>query len=169
MDLKFRGSVAWVFPDHFDVDLMIGIQNVRESDVRKLADIFMTAYEMDFVSKINTGDMLVGGRNFGYGHAHPQVMATLRYLGIHIIIAESFAPGFFRGETNNGMVLMRVPGIRSITNRFDDLRVDYIQAEVVNFSQNWKTTGIKPSDMSIRLLQSGGYKGFLNEELAKLQ
>ncbi len=168
MGLSYEGSVAWVFPDHFDVDLIIGVQNVRENDIDKLVPVCMKAYDPDFADRIKPGDILVGGRNFAYGHAHPQAMATVRRLGINVILAESFAPGFFRGESGNGMVLLRVPGITGLVNRFDKLTVEFDQGIVYNRTKGTTIFGIPPSQISLDLAENKGYLGFLKRELKKL-
>jgi len=123
MSNNYEGSVAWVFPDHYDVDLIIGIQNIREKDIDKIVPFCMSMYEPDFLDKVNPGDIFVAGRNFGYGHAHPQAMATVRKVGVNVVLAESFAPGFFRAEIGIGMALLTVLGITGAVCRFDWLFV----------------------------------------------
>jgi 3-isopropylmalate/(R)-2-methylmalate dehydratase small subunit len=167
MENQFEGSAIWIFPDHFDVDLIIGVQNVRENDIDKLVPICMNTFEQDFVSKVKPGDIFVGGRNFGYGHAHPQAMAAVRKTGINIVLAESFAPGFFRGELGNGMMLLQVPGIANGAKRFDRLRVEFNTGLVHNLTQKTTINGIPPSPMAVRLASNKGYLGFLQEELKK--
>jgi 3-isopropylmalate/(R)-2-methylmalate dehydratase small subunit len=167
MDFIFEGSAAWVFPDHFDIDLIIGVQNVRENDIEKLVPVCMKAYDPNFVNRVKPGDILVGGRNFAYGHAHPQVMAVLRKIGINIVLAESFAPGFFRGETGNGMVLMKVPEITRFVDRFDKLRVEFDKGIVCNKTKGINIIGIPPNPISLELVKNKGYLGFLKKELER--
>ncbi|MGH0054414.1 MAG: hypothetical protein ACQ5SW_13570 [Sphaerochaetaceae bacterium] len=168
MTLKYEGSVAWIFQDHFDVDQIIGLQNTRVKDVNVLIKLCMSAYEPDFAKNVKPGDIFVGGRNFGYGHAHPPAMTSVRAVGINIVLAESFAPGFYRGESSNGMVLLQVPGISKAVNRHDRLRVDFKNGIVENLTQKSKLTAIRPSKMVIDLVANGGSKGFLLKELEKL-
>ena len=169
MSNYYEGSAAWVFPDHFDVDLIIGIQNVRENDIDKIVPYCMNAFELDFRDKANPGDMLIAGRNYGYGHAHPQAMATVRKLGINIVLAESFAPGFFRAEIGNGMVLLTVPDITKHVSRFDKLQVDFSTGTVTNITQNSIIKGIPPSPMAQSLVACKGYRQFLLNELETLK
>ena len=55
--------------------------------------------------------ILIGGRNFGYGHPHNQPMQSMRAFGVAGVVAESFAPLFARSETFNGFPLLSCPGI----------------------------------------------------------
>ena len=104
------GRVAWVFGDDFDIDLVIGVENIKSYDAEFLRSKVMQAYDPSFADRVRPGDVIVGGRNFGYGHPHYPPMVALRDLGIAAVIAESFSPGFWRGETYNGMPLITVAG-----------------------------------------------------------
>jgi 3-isopropylmalate/(R)-2-methylmalate dehydratase small subunit len=41
----------------------------------------MAEFEPGFVNTVGAGDMVVAGRNFGYGHPHDQGIEALRSLG----------------------------------------------------------------------------------------
>lgn len=90
---------------------MIGVENIKSYDAEFLRGKVMQAYDPTFAERVQPGDVIVGGRNFGYGHPHYPPMVALRDLGIAAVLAESFSPGFWRGETYNGMPLLTVPGI----------------------------------------------------------
>ena len=108
------GRVAWIFGDDFDIDLLIGVENIKCYDSDLLLSKLMNSYEENFVSKVRPGEFLVAGRNFGYGHPHYPPMVAMRSAGVAGVIAESFAPGFWRGETYNGS--KHSPGVtREIT------------------------------------------------------
>jgi len=166
MSAIFEGNAAWVFPDDFDVDLIIGMQNTRERDISKLVPIAMNMYEEGFADKVSKGDILVAGRNFGYGHAHPQCMETIRQIGINTIVAESFAPGFYRSEVGNGMALLFVPGISKKVSRGDRLRVEYDSGAVLNLTTGETIQGNRPGEVILDLYRNGGSNGFLKEKLA---
>ena len=128
----------------------------------------MDAFESDFREKVEPGDIFVAGRNFGYGHAHPQAMATVRKIGVNIVLAESFAPGFYRAEIGNGMVLLTVPDITKSAARFDRLLVDFETGVIENKTQGIIINGIPPGPMAKSLVRSKGYRQFLLNELEKL-
>ena len=166
MNMVLEGNVAWVFPDHFDVDFIIGMKNTRENDISKLIPIAMGEFEDGFADSVNPGDIFVGGRNFGYGHAHRQCMETIRQIGINTVIAESFAPGFFRGEAGNGMALLSAPEITQKASRGDRLRVDFENGIVENLTTKETIIAKKPSGIILDLYKSGGNVGFLKKQLA---
>ncbi len=128
---NLRGRVAWVFDeDDFDIDLIVGIRNIKITDLDELARLAMADRDPAFAASVRRGDLLVGGRNFGYGHPHYPAMRAMRHLGIEGVVAESFSPGFFRGETAMGFPLVTCPGIVSVARRGESIEVDWAAREV---------------------------------------
>lgn len=152
----FRGRVAWVFGDDFDVDLIIGVTNIKYYDPDTLRSVCMKAYDENFVDEVQPGDVVVGGRNFGYGHPHYPAMISLRNLGIVAVVAESYAPGFWRGELYQGMPLVTVPGIAEAVQRWDQVSVDWRAARVEIARTGEVLQGTPPSEHAVEVVQAGG-------------
>ncbi|MEU8302634.1 3-isopropylmalate dehydratase [Actinomadura sp. NPDC048955] len=161
-----RGRVAWVFGDDFDVDLIVGVENIKYYDADKLRAVCMRAFDPGFVDSVEPGDVVVGGRNFGYGHPHYPPLVALRNAGISAVLAESFSPGFWRGETYNGMPLVTVPGIASAVRRFDAVEVDWRRARV-RLADGTELAGSPPSDRVVKVIEAGGSLNLLLREHAR--
>ncbi|KAJ1683797.1 hypothetical protein LUZ63_020942 [Rhynchospora breviuscula] len=116
----------------------------------------MTAYDPGFVDRVRPGDVVVGGRNFGYGHPHYPPMVALRNLGIAAVLAESFSPGFWRGETYNGVPLLTVPGVSSAVGVGDALEVDWRAARVVLPGRGATLEGTPPTERVRSIIAAGG-------------
>lgn len=151
-----NGRVAWIFGDDFDVDLIIGVENIKYYDPEILASVCMKAYDPDFLTQVEPGDVVVAGRNFGYGHPHYPAMISMRNAGIVAVLAESFAPGFWRGEIYQGMPLITVPGISDAVSRWDRLSIDWKSAKVTNEATGEVLTGNPLSDHAIDVINAGG-------------
>lgn len=158
------GRVAWVFGDDFDIDLVIGVGNIKSYDTEFLRGVTMTAYDPDFVDRVRPGDVIVGGRNFGYGHPHYPPVVALRNLGITVILAESFSPGFWRGETHNGLPLLAVPGISTAAVAGDTVHVDWRTATVDLPGRGTQLTGPAPSERVVKTIEAGGALALLLAE-----
>lgn len=100
------GSVAWIFGDCYDIDLICGVKNIAVTDDETLATLAMQDYDPGFAARVKPGDILCAGVAFGYGHPHPQGMKAMRKFGITTIIAKSFARVFFKNEVSSGMTLL---------------------------------------------------------------
>lgn len=164
---NLTGRVAWVFEeDDYDIDLIVGVRNIKITDVSELAALAMSDYLPGFAATVQKGDMLVGGRNFGYGHPHYPAMRAMRHLGISCVIAESFSPGFFRGEMSMGFPLVTCPGIRDAVARGDALEVDWERSEV-SAVRVGKTLPLQPFSASERgMLDAGGLIPYLKARIA---
>ena len=164
---NLRGRVAWVFTeDDFDIDLIIGVRNIKITDVKELAALAMSDYVPGFADTVRKGDVLVGGSNFGYGHPHYPAMRAMRHLGISCVIAESFSPGFFRGEMSMGFPLVTCPGICAVASQGDELEVDWETSEVRNL-RTGQALPLQPFSASERgMLEAGGLIPYLKARLA---
>lgn len=165
--VNLRGRAAWVFEeDDYDIDLIIGVRNIKITDVKELAALAMTDYVPDFAATVQKGDLLIGGQNFGYGHPHYPAMRAMRHLGISAVIAESFSPGFFRGEMSMGFPLITCAGIRAATARGDELTVDWDTSTVQN-QRTGQSLPLEPFSASERgMLEAGGLIPYLKRRMA---
>ena len=167
---KLQGRVAWVFEeDDYDIDLIVGVRNIKITDVKELAALAMADYTQGFAATVRPGDLLVGGENFGYGHPHYPAMRAMRHLGISAVIAESFSPGFFRGEMSMGFPLVSCPGIRAAAARGDELTVNWATSEVSNL-RTGQTLALQAFSASERgMLEAGGLIPYLKRRMALAQ
>lgn len=158
-----RGRVAWIYEEEdFDVDQIVGVKNIKIKDPDELARLCMAAEEPDFAEKIRPGDLLVGNHNFGYGHPHYPPMIGMRKLGIAGVIAESFSPGYWRGEIAMGFPQVVCPGIMGAVSRWDEVEVDWAGGILRNLTRNTELPIEPLSDADRLMLEAGGILGYLH-------
>lgn len=163
MALKnLRGRVAFIFEEiDFDVDQIVGVKNIKITDIKELAEVAMQSYDPDFKSKVRKGDLLVGNVNFGYGHPHYPPMRAMRHLGITGMIAESFSPGYWRGEISMGFPQVSCPGILGLVKRWDEIEVDWSSGEIRNHTSG-RSIKFEPLSLADRqMLEAGGLVEYL--------
>ena len=122
----------------------------------------MESYEPNFRSQIRAGDLLVGNTNFGYGHPHYPPMIAMRHIGIAGVIAESFSPGYWRGEIAMGFPQISCPGIVKMVDRWDELEVDWRTCEVRNLTKKTDVAFEPMSESDMQMLEAGGLVGYLH-------
>jgi len=160
---NLRGRVAFIFEEvDFDVDQIVGVANIKLKDPAELAAVAMQSYDPDFAANVRKGDILVGAQNFGYGHPHYPPMIAMRHLGLAGVVAESFSPGYWRGEIAMGFPQAACPGILGAVSRWDEVEVDWDALEFRNL-----TTGaalpVEPlSEGDRMMLEHGGLIGYLH-------
>lgn len=62
MDAKGR---VYKFGDNIDTDVIIPARYLNTQDMNELATHCMEYADPDFATKVNTGDIMVAGENFG--------------------------------------------------------------------------------------------------------
>ena len=160
---NLHGRVAYIFDEiDFDIDQIVGVKNIKIQDVEELAGLAMQSYDPDFRSQVKPGDLLVGNHNFGYGHPHYPPMIAMRHLGIAGVIAESFSPGYWRGEIAMGFPQVACPGILNGAERWDELEVDWAAGVVRNVTRGTALDFEPLADADREMLEAGGLIGYLH-------
>lgn len=93
---------AWVFGDNVNTDLIAPARYLKRP-VAEYAKHCLETVQPDFVGQVKPGDIVVGGMNFGCGSSREQAPEVLRYLGVAVVVAKSFARTFYRNAINIGL------------------------------------------------------------------
>jgi 3-isopropylmalate/(R)-2-methylmalate dehydratase small subunit len=93
---------AWTFGDNIDTDVLApGIY--MKLPVEEVAQHCLEAVDPEFAAKVQPGDIVVGGENFGMGSSREQAPQALKVLGVGAVLAKSFARIFYRNALNLGL------------------------------------------------------------------
>ncbi len=154
--MKLNGS-ARRLPQNDDINtdyIISGRYKFKIQDPNELAKHVMEDLDPKFFSRIEKGDFIVVGKNFGCGSSREQAPMAVKYAGISAVLAKSFARIFYRNCFNLGLL-----AIECDTDKIkegDALEVDLDSGEIINKTQNIE---IKipplPKTMQI-LLEDGG-------------
>ena len=104
----FSGKV-WKFGDNIDTDVIIPARYLVTTDAGELAKHCMETIDPSFATRVQPGDILVGGRNFGCGSSREHAPVAIKGLGISCVIAKTFARIFFRNAVNIGLPILECP------------------------------------------------------------
>ncbi len=94
------------FGDNINTDDIIAAKYLDSQDEKFLGSKCMENIDPAFSTKVQKGDILVGGRNFGCGSSREHAPLALKGLGISLVIAESFARIFYRNCINVGLPIL---------------------------------------------------------------
>ncbi len=106
--MNARGSV-FKYPDNVDTDVIIPARHLNTQDAKELASHCMEDIDKDFVNRVQPGDIMVGGWNFGCGSSREHAPLCIKTAGIAVVIAKSFARIFYRNSINIGLPIMECP------------------------------------------------------------
>jgi methanogen homoaconitase small subunit len=99
---RIEGKV-WIFRDSIDTDVIIPGRYLRALTLDELASHIMEPEDPTFAGKVNKGDLIVAGWNFGCGSSREQAPVALKHAGISAVVAKSFARIFYRNAINVGL------------------------------------------------------------------
>jgi 3-isopropylmalate/(R)-2-methylmalate dehydratase small subunit len=148
---------AWKLGDDINTDLIIPYKyKARTLDPRELGMHCMEGIDPYFSKKVNPGDFIVAGKNFGCGSSREQAPIAIKACGISAVIAKSFARIFYRNAINIGLpVLECKEGLEKIEEG-DLLEVDLKEGVVKDLSKNLILKASKIPSFLERLLNEGG-------------
>ena len=106
--MKYTGNVI-KYGDNIDTDVIIPARYLNTSDHKELASHCMEDIDKTFVSRVNEGDIIVAGQNFGCGSSREHAPIAIKASGISVVIAKSFARIFYRNAINIGLAIVECP------------------------------------------------------------
>ncbi len=121
--MKFMGKI-WKFGDDMDTDLIIPARYLNTSDPNILDGHCMEDADPEFISKMQKGDIIVAGKNFGCGSSREHAPISIKAAGIACVIAKSFARIFYRNAFNMGLPIFESPDLWDRVKDGDTLAVD---------------------------------------------
>lgn len=122
--MNAKGHV-FKYPDNVDTDVIIPARYLNTQDAKELASHCMEDIEKSFVSKVQPGDVMVGGWNFGCGSSREHAPLCIKTSGISVVIAKSFARIFYRNSINIGLPILECPAAADAIAAGDLVSVDF--------------------------------------------
>ncbi len=106
--MNFQGK-SIKYGDNVDTDVIIPARYLNTSDKAELASHCMEDIDKNFKNKVNQGDIMVAGYNFGCGSSREHAPIAIKESGISLVIAKSFARIFYRNSINIGLAIVECP------------------------------------------------------------
>jgi methanogen homoaconitase small subunit len=111
----------------------------------------MEGIDPQFSKKVQKGDIIVAGKNFGCGSSREQAPLALKHAGVACIVAESFARIFFRNAINVGLPIIEA---KVDCEEGDIIEIDLGKGLVKNKDRNYQ--GTRLPDFLREILVDGG-------------
>jgi 3-isopropylmalate/(R)-2-methylmalate dehydratase small subunit len=164
--MKMKGK-AWKYGDDIDTDVIYPGKYLVSFDPAEAAKHAMEGVEADFYRKIQKGDILVVGKNFGNGSAREQAAVALRSAGVSAIVAESFARSFYRNAINVCLPVVELPGMQAAADEGDDLEIDLNGGMIKNLTKKTEHRFSPLPPFIMELLKAGGAVAYYKQKAGR--
>ena len=131
------------------------------SNLEELAKHTLEDADPDFIKKVNPGDFVVGGRNFGLGSSREHAPRVIKISGVSAVLARSFARIFYRNAINVGL-----PVVECDTDRIDDgdrLEVYLEEGKIRDLTKGKEIPFPSIPGFMLRMLQEGGLSAHIEK------
>ena len=139
--MKFVGK-SICYGDNVDTDVIIPARYLNTIDKQELASHCMEDIDKTFVERVQKGDIMVGGFNFGCGSSREHAPIAIKESGISLVIAKSFARIFYRNAINIGLAIVECPDAVAGISEGDLVEANLEEGVIYNRSTDraFKTT-----------------------------
>lgn len=164
--MVIRGKV-WKYGDDIDTDKIIPARYLNTTDPKELAKHCLEDEDPTFASKVQEGDILVAGKNFGSGSSREHAVISIKAAGVSAVVAKSFARIFFRNSINRALPIVESPEAVENTDTGDVLEIDLEKGIVRNLTKN-KEFRIKPfPKILFEIFKHGGLMNYAKAKIEK--
>ena len=144
------------YGDNIDTDVIIPARYLNTQDHRELASHCMEDIDTTFIKRVNTGDIMVGGWNFGCGSSREHAPIAIRAAGVSCVIAKTFARIFYRNSINIGLAILECEAASDGISDGDEVSIDFDTGIITNVTKG-ETYQAEPFPPFIRdMIAKGG-------------
>ena len=123
------------YGDNVDTDVIIPARYLNTANHKELASHCMEDIDKDFIKKVQPGDIMVGGANFGCGSSREHAPIAIKESGISVVIAKTFARIFYRNAINIGLPILECPLASEHIEAEDNVEVDFDTGLITNHTK----------------------------------
>ena len=152
-------GTAIKYGDNIDTDVIIPARYLTTANAAELASHCMEDIDKTFVQRVKSGDIMVGGKNFGCGSSREHAPISIKTSGVSCVIAATFARIFYRNAINIGLPIVECPEASEKIQPGDQISVDFDTGVITNLTKGERYQG-EPFPAFIQGIISAG--GLMN-------
>jgi len=161
--MKALGSV-FKYGDNVDTDVIIPARYLNSSDPAELAKHCMEDIDVDFVNKVQKGDIIVANKNFGCGSSREHAPISIKVAGVSCVIAETFARIFYRNAINIGLPILECPEAAQGVDAGDQVEIDFDSGMIYNRTKGTSFQGQAFPPFMQEIIKAEGLINYINKK-----
>lgn len=138
---KIASGRVHKYGDNVDTDVIIPARYLNAFKPEELAIHCMEDIDAEFSGRVQAGDIIVAGYNFGSGSSREHAPLAIKASGISCVIAASFARIFYRNAINIGLPILESPSAISALQNGERVEVDFSDGTIrsLDSGRQWVT------------------------------
>ncbi len=169
--LAARGGLiagnVFKYGDNVDTDVIIPARYCTSFHREELAPHCLEDLDATFAGRVQPGDIIVAGRNFGCGSSRENAPLAILGAGVGAVIAESFARIFYRNSINVGLPILECLEAAQAALDGDRLSLNLEKGEITNLTRGGTYTASAFPESIRRIMQVGGLEEYVKLRLAE--
>ena len=149
--------------DNIDTDLIYPGKYLPIIDSKEMAKHALEGLDRNFPQKIQKGDIIIAGKNFGCGSSREQAATSLKHAGISCVVAKSFSRIFFRNAINQGLALVQSEKAYDLVEEGKEIIIDFEKGEIILNDKKIEFAHLP--DFIKEILDSGGLIPYIKKKL----
>lgn len=151
----YTGKV-FKYGNNVDTDVITPARYLNTSDPLEYSKHCMADIDIEFVSNVEKGDIIVAGFNFGCGSSREHAPIAIKTCGVSCVIAASFARIFYRNSINIGLPILESPEAAENIKEGDTVFVDIATGEIRNITSGQIFHSVAFPPFINNIIESGG-------------
>ncbi len=151
------------YGDNVDTDVIIPARYLNTADHKELASHCMEDIDKEFVNKVQSGDIMVAGQNFGCGSSREHAPIAIKEAGISCVIATTFARIFYRNAINIGLPILECEEASRRIEAGDEVSIDFDTGVITNVTKNETYQALPFPDFIKEIMAAGGLLNSINK------
>ena len=161
--MKAEGTV-FKYGDNVDTDVIIPARYLNTQNAQELAMHAMEDIDADYVKKVQPGDVMVGGWNFGCGSSREHAPLVIKTSGASVVIAKSFARIFYRNAINIGLPIMECEEAADAISAGDRVSVDFDTGTIMDLTTGKTFQAAPYPEFLQKIISAGGLMNSIKGE-----
>lgn len=163
-DRYTKGIWNYTDADNLNTDQMFAgkhTYNINSSEAEKIMPYLFEDFDTSFKDRVQVGDVIIAGANFGCGSSREHPAVGLSYAGVKAVIVKSVNRIFYRSSVNQGLPIILLPEVVDAYQHGDKVEVD-LENGVVTVAEKKFDFAPLP-DKLMKIFEAKGLVNYIKE------
>lgn len=152
------------FHNDVDTDQIIASQYLLLPNIEEMKVYTFESIDKDFAKKVEPGDIVVAGENFGCGSSREHAPISIKAAGVSCVIAETFARIFYRNAINIGLPIIECPDAAKEIEAGDEVEVNFDTGVITDKTKGTSYQGQAFPPFMQKIIDCEGLVNYINQK-----